>query len=128
MFYVHYGEDQVSLFNSKCQTVILMNYVKKTLNVKPPLQNMDLIPLAAEYKSAINPVGIAEKQENSYANTYLTTRGHYVLVTSVEDEDGVKEYTVHWKKQDESDKLIAALDARTAEEKKKAGAKGAKKK
>lgn len=124
MFYVRHHDDQVAMFNSKCQTVVLMNHMKSVLGVK---DSLDLLLQQPEYKAAA-PVGVGEKQENVYANTYLNFRATYVLLGSQEDDDGIKEYTVLWKsKNDESEKIAAVLEARTADDKKKAGGKQKKK-
>ena len=121
MFYVHHHDDEVTVFNSKCQNVVLLNHIKKSLNVAG---NIDLVQQAADYKN-VTPLGLADRGDSLYANTVLTFRGHYLLLQVQEDDDGVKEYTLLWKsKSDESDKVTAALEARLADERKKAGGKG----
>jgi hypothetical protein len=125
MFYVRHHEDEVAVFNSKCQNVVLLNHIKKALNVSG---NIDLLLQAADYKAA-TPIGAGEKGDTTYANTYLQFRGSYLLLQVQEDEEGTKEYTLLWKsKTDESDRVTAALEARLADDRKKAGgAKGKKK-
>ena len=127
MFYVHHGEDQLSMFNAKCQMPVLVNHMKKTMPAASASPAIDVVAQAAEYKTA-NPVGIAEKPEGTYGNTCLTLRGHYILTSYTDDEEGVREYKVLWQdKNGDADKLQAALDARTADERKKAGGKKGKK-
>lgn len=124
MFYVHHNDDQTSVFNAKCQSVVLMNHIRKTLGVAGVI---DLLPQAAEYKTAA-PLGACEKPEGTYGNTFLQPRAHYVLLQATEDEEGVKEYAVLWKsKTDEADRIASALDMRTQDERKKTGAKKGKK-
>lgn len=122
MFYIKHGDDGIaSMFNSKCQTIVLMNFIRKSLQL-PNEGPIDLIPIASDPKLLV-PLGIPEKGETTYANTLLTLRGNYAVCTVREDEDGAKEWQLHWKaKCDERDKIVAALDARSAEEKKKAAA------
>lgn len=123
----HGSDDQTTLFNSKCQIVVLLSHIKRTLNLRNVA--IDVIPVATDYKSVL-PLGLLEKGEFVYANTILQPRGTYALLQVNEDEDGVREYVSLWKaKGEESEKLHAALEARAAEERKKATgkSKGAKK-
>ena len=125
MFYVRHHDDQVALFNSKCQTAVLLHHMKKTLN---GTGNVDLVQLSTDYKNVL-PIGICDRGDQKYANDYLQARATYVLLQWTEDEDGVKDYQVQWKSKapEESDKLVAALEAKTADERKKgAGKKGKK--
>jgi hypothetical protein len=155
MFYVKHHDDQVALFNSKCQSVVLANHIKKVLlapsapaaagagavissaagAVVPSAaaaggstSSVDLVLYSADFKAA-QPIGLFDKPDGVYANTYLQPRATYVLLSATDpDDDGVREYSAVWKssKGDESDKLTAALDARTADERKKVGGKGGK--
>lgn len=128
MFYVRHHDDQVAVFNSRCQTVVLLNHMRRALNVPGPI---DLLQQAAEYKNAA-PVGLQDKGDTTYANTVLAPRASYVLLQTQEDEDGLREHTVVWRspKSDEADRIAAVLEARLADERKKvgSGAKGKSKK
>ena len=124
MFSVRHGDDQTTIFNSKCHNVILMNHIRKTLKVNG---NIDLIAQAADYKNA-TPIGLGEKGDTTYANNHVNFRGNYLLLQVQEDEEGMKEYTLLWKsKNDESDRVTAALENGLADARKKAGGKGKKK-
>ena len=126
MFYVKHHDDQAAYFNSRCQTVVLMNYMRNTLK---PTGHFDLAPQQADYK-AVAPLGLAERGDTNYVNGFIAPRSTYILLEFTEDEDGVKDYKVLWKAKtgDEHEKLQAALDLRSGEEKKKAqGAKTKKK-
>jgi hypothetical protein len=127
MFYVRHHDEQVHMFNAKCQAAVLVNHMKKAMGV-PPTTAIDLVPQAAEYKNA-QPIGLAEKPETIYGNTFLALRGSYILVSYVEDEEGIREYKVLLsdKPGGEHDKLHAALDLKTQDERKKAGGKKVKK-
>jgi hypothetical protein len=118
MFYVKYRDDQVACFNSRCQTIVLMNYMR---NVLKPAGAFDLIPQLADYK-AVAPLGLAERGDTNYVNTFVNPRSTYFLAEYAEDEDAVREYKLTWKAKagDEHDKVQAALDLRSGEEKKKA--------
>ena len=123
MFYIRSGDEAAatSMFNAKCQSVVLVNFIRKTLQL-PTAGPVDLIPVTADPKLLV-PLGIPDKGDNTYANTFLTLRGHYAVCSVREDEDGAKEWVLHWKaKCDERDKMAAALDLKNTEEKKKAAA------
>jgi hypothetical protein len=123
MFYTHSGDDHVGLFNAKCQVPVLVNHMRKTLPAAEAATGnaIDLVAQAAEYKT-VAPIGLGEKPEGTYGNTCLNLRGHYVLVGFTEDEEGVRDYKVLWQdKNGEAEKIQTALDARTADERKKAG-------
>lgn len=129
MLYIRHGDDQVTMFNAKCQLVVLTNHIKKVLNI-PRNAVLDLIPCTADPKLMI-PAGLADKGDVAYANTFFPSRSTFALMTVKEDEDNVKEFTLLWNSSstmaDMRDKLAAAVDARNAEEKKKsAAAKGGK--
>lgn len=125
MFYVRHHDDQVAMFNSKCQNVVLLNHMKKILGVSG---GIDLLLQQAEYKN-LATVGMSDKGETTYANTFLQFRSTYILLGVQEDEEGCKEYTVLWKsKNDESEKIVAVLEARLADDRKKATGKGKAKK
>lgn len=124
MFYLRHHDDQVTMYNSKCQTVVLVNFIKKQLKVDG---NIDFIQQAADYKNAA-ALGIAERGDHTYANTFLQTRGTYILLQVQEDDEGTKEYTLLWKSQgDESERLAAALESKVADDRKKGGKAKAKK-
>jgi hypothetical protein len=124
MFYVRHHDDQLTMFNAKCQNVVLMNHIRKVLNVAA---SIDLVAQAPDYKN-VQPLALADRGDATYGHTFLAPRAIYVLLTVVEDEDGVKDFTVAWKSKtsDEADKIAAALELKTADERKKAGAKGGK--
>jgi hypothetical protein len=127
MFYVKHHDDQVAYFNSRCQTVVLMNYMRNTLK---PSGNFDLVPQLADYK-AVAPLGLVDRGDTNYVNTFVAPRSTYFLVEYAEDEDGVREHKLLWKAKagDEHEKVQAALDLRAGEDKKKAqGNKGKPKK
>ncbi len=127
MFYVKYRDDQTAVFNSRCQTIVLMNYMR---NVLKPSGSFDLIPQLPDYK-ALAPLGLAERGDTNYVNTFVNSRSTYFLAEYTEDEEAVRDYKLQWKAKagDEHDKVQAALDLRSGEEKKKAaGNKGKPKK
>mgnify|MGYP001566161717 CR=1 FL=1 len=151
MFFVRHHDDQVALFNAKCHTVVLSQFIKKTLvpamggaGVGAPVaavalaavapaspvhahRHIDLVPIGTDLKN-VAPLGLPDKGDTIYANTFVQHRGSYALVTATDpDEDGIRDYALVWKKPgDESDKLAAALEARTLEERRKVGGKGGK--
>jgi hypothetical protein len=121
LFYVKHGDDHVSMFNAKCQTVVLSNYIRKSLQL-PSDSVIDLVPVTNDPK-LLAPLGFPDKVDGTYANTFMTLRGNYAVCTIREDEDGAKEWHLQWKTRcDERDKISAALDTRNAEEKKKTAA------
>ena len=126
MFYVHHHDDQVVLLNAKCQMPVLLNHMRKSFGLTPAAA-IDIVPIACEYKN-VTPSGIMDKAEGTYANTFIALRAHYALAQVNDDEDGVKEYKVLWvDKNGDHEKMNAALEARTLDEKKKAGGKKPKK-
>ena len=125
MFSVRHHDDEVTVFNSKCHNVVLVNHIRKTLGVNGAI---DLIAQQSDYKTAA-PVGLLEKGDTVYANNHITFRGHYLLLQVTEDEEANKEYTLLWKSKttDEADRVTMALETRLADERKKAGGKTGKK-
>ncbi len=117
-FYIKHHDDQVATFNAKCQCSVLLNFIRKTLELQHCAQ-IDLIPYTPDWKGAA-PLALQDKPEGSYASSFITTRAVFVVLQVSEDEEGVREYVPQWTKGDESDKLMATLEARTAEERKKA--------
>jgi hypothetical protein len=128
MFYMKHGEDQQAMFNARCQSVVLMNYIRASLNLPPG--GYDLMPIAADYKG-VAPLAVADRGEVS-ASTFINLRGAYALLQFKEDEEGTRQYTSLWKPKnpEERERIELALDAKAADDKKKgtAPAKGSVKK
>lgn len=122
-FYLKHGDDQSPLFNSKCHLVVLLNFIRSQLQL-PAHLTLDFMPLSNDVKQLI-PLQLPEKGDTTYANTLLGPRASYALLSVTEDEDGAKEYTLLWKssstRQEDRDRIAAAIELRNGEEKKKAG-------
>ena len=115
MFYVKH-KDVVTLFNATCQTAVLVARMKEQFDVRG---TVDLLQQNADYKVAA-PLFLYEKPETIYADSFLTPRGTYFLLSvSDPDEDGVRESTTQAAKNEETEKAIAFLSARFVEDKKK---------
>ena len=135
MFYVRHHNDEVTILNSKCHTMVLLDCLKKLAgDALPAGCSVDLIPVgpSVDHKNQ-QPLLMGEKLEAGgvaiYATTYVAPRSVYALLSSREEEDGLRVLKPLWTAQhkEESDKLTAILETRQSEERKKLAGKKAKK-
>eukprot|EP00758_Cryptobia_borreli_P004095 Tbor_TRINITY_DN4181_c0_g2::TRINITY_DN4181_c0_g2_i1::g.26537::m.26537 len=91
MFYIHHHDDQVSLFNANCRKAVLVAHILLTLKLHPKAV-IDLLPYPLDSK-VTTPVGIQEKADDVYCDTFLTLRGKYILIQTKESLNMIKSET-----------------------------------
>ena len=84
--YVHHHNNKVSLMNANCQKAVLVAHIQYTLKLSPTAV-IDLLPYPTEAKPTA-PVGMPEKAEDVYADTFLVPKGAYILLQLKEGGEG----------------------------------------
>ena len=76
--YVHHHNNKITLMNANCQKAVLVAHIQYTLKLTPTTI-IDLLPYPSEAKPTA-PVGVPDKADDVYADTFLTPKGNYILL------------------------------------------------
>ena len=84
--YIHHHNNKVTLMNANCQKAVLTAHILYTLKVQPPNAVVDLLPYPTEAKPTA-PVGLPDKADDVYADTFLQPKGSYILLKAKDAGD-----------------------------------------
>lgn len=76
--YVHHHNNKITLMNANCQKAVLVAHIQYTLKLTPTTI-IDLLPYPTEVKPTA-PVGVPDRADDVYADTFLTPKGNYILL------------------------------------------------